>query len=153
MNLYDIKKELLDCVDLDTGEIIDIARFDDLQLEFDEKVDNIAAWYKNLLAEADALKHEKDSFAEREKKMRNKADSLKRYLSESLNGKKFSSLTTDISFRKSKSLVYDGVSTVPEQYLKYSDPTIDKSAITADIKSGAIIEGFNLQENNNIQIK
>lgn len=152
-SLYEIKTDLLDCVDTDTGEILDIARFDDLQMEYETKIENIALWVKNLAADAEAYKNEKNAFADREKKAKAKAESLKQYLADTLNGRKFSTINTDISWRKSKALDYDGVSEVPEQYLKQADPTIDKAAVTADIKAGATIEGFELVERNNISIK
>jgi len=152
-NLYEINQQLLDCTDSETGEITDIAKFDQLQIERDDKLENIALWYKNLLADADAYKAEKKAFAEREKQANNKAESLKKYLDTSLNGFKFSTVRVNISYRKSKSLEYDGTTEIPESYLKYAEPTIDKTAVTEDIKAGKEIKGFTLVDNNNIQIK
>lgn len=152
-NLYEINQQLLDTIDADTGEIIDIDKFNELNIERIEKLENIALWYKNLLSEADAYKAEKDNFAEREKKAKTKAESLKKYLDLSLAGKKFNTVKVDVSYRKSKSLQYDGFSTVPDAYLKQVEPTIDKKAITDAIKSGESIKGFEIVENNNIQIK
>jgi len=152
-NLYQIKDELLKYVDKESGEIIDVDKFDDLQLEYNDKIESIALWIKNLSSDAAAYKAEKDAFAEREKQAKTKAESLKQYLSSSLNGRRFTTVDVDIAFRKSKSLDYDGEAEVPEQYLRYSDPTIDKTAITKAIKDGEVIEGFRLVENQNIQIK
>lgn len=152
-SLYEIKKELLETVDIETGEVIDTAKFDELQIELNEKIENIALWHKNLLSEAAAFKAEKDAFAEREKQAKTKAESLKNYLDSALNGKKFSTVKVDISYRKSKSLFYDGQAKIPEQYLKQVEPTLDKVAVTNDIKAGKEIKGFEIKENNNIQIK
>lgn len=152
-NLYKINQEILDCIDLETGEIVDTDKFDRLQLERNDKLENIALYYKNLLSDAAAFKAEKDAFAEREKQAKSKADSLKNYLDASLKGSKFETTRVNIGYRKSKSLEYDGIADVPEDYLKHSDPTIDKKAITDAIKSGEVVEGFTLKENNNIQIK
>lgn len=152
-NLYEINQELLNCTDLDTGEIIDTENFDQLQIELSDKLESIALWYKNLLSDSEAYKAEKNAFAEREKQAKNKADSLKKYLDSALNGAKFSTDKVNITYRKSSSLQYDGTTDVPEQYLNFSDPTIDKTAITNEIKAGKEIKGFVLQENNNIQVK
>lgn len=152
-NLYEINQELLNCIDIETGEIIDTDKFDELQLERNEKIENVALWYKNMLADAEAYKAEKNVFAEREKQARAKADSLKKYLDSSLNGNKFSTTKVNITYRKSKSLEHDGETDVPEEYLKYAEPAIDKTAVTNALKSGAEIKGFTLRENNNIQVK
>ena len=59
MNLYEINEALYGCVDEETGEIIDAEKLEALSLAFDEKVENIALWIKNLLADAAAIKAEK----------------------------------------------------------------------------------------------
>lgn len=86
-NLYEINEQILNCVDMETGEIIDADKLQDLQLAFDEKVEGIACWIKNLLSDASAIKAEKDALAEREKACKNKAESLKNYLSSVLYDK------------------------------------------------------------------
>ena len=59
MKLYEIDKAILECVDQETGEIIDTEKLSDLQMQKDTKVENIALWIKDLLAEADAIKNER----------------------------------------------------------------------------------------------
>ena len=152
-SLYDIRQELIDCTDTDTGEIIDVSRFEELQLEASEKIENVALWHKNLLADAEAYKAEKEVFAQREKVAKNKAESLKKYLDDALAGKEFNSTRVKISYRKSTALEYDGVTKVPEEYLKTKEPELDKTAITKAIKDGEELAGFTLKENKNIQIK
>ena len=51
-SLYEIEEQILNCVDLETGEIIDEEALANLSMERDTKVENIALWIKNLLAEA-----------------------------------------------------------------------------------------------------
>jgi hypothetical protein len=152
-SLYDIKQELIDCTDLETGEIVDTAKFEALQMEANEKIENVALWYKNLLADVAAYKAEKDHFAERERITKNKAESLKKYLDGALAGKKFNTTRVAIAYRKSTVVEYDGQTKVPEDYLKQAEPTIDKATIAKDLKDGKKISGFTLKENNNIQIK
>ena len=67
MNLYDIDKAILSCVDMETGEIIDAEKLDELKMEKEQKIRNIACWVKELKAEAEALKQQKEAFAAREK--------------------------------------------------------------------------------------
>lgn len=152
-SLYEINEQIMQCIDLETGEILDEDRLKQLQMDKKQKLENVALWYKNLLSDAEAYKAEKNSFADREKRARSKAESLKRYLDMELSGNKFSTERVDISYRKSKTLEYDGQTEVPTEYLKYADPTINKEAIKEALKDGQHIAGFTIKENNNIQIK
>ena len=77
MNLFEIKNEIMNCWDQETGEIFDSKKMDQLEMERDTKIENIALYIKNLTADAEALKTEKQSFAERQKAAENKAESLK----------------------------------------------------------------------------
>ena len=153
-NLYEIRQELLNCVDTETGEILDIARFDDLQMEYDEKIENIALWVKNLAAAAEAYKNEKNAFAEREKRARNKAESLKQYLTDTLNGRKFTTLSVDINWRKSTSVEVDETK-LPANWLREipASHVVDKVEIAKALKAGETIEGATLVTNNHIQVK
>ena len=99
MNLYEIENEILNCVDMETGEIVDIKKLESLQMERDQKIENIGCWIKNLLSDAEALKSEKENLARRQKVAESKATSLKEYLSRYLDGEKFKSTRVAISFR------------------------------------------------------
>lgn len=154
MNLYEINQEILNCIDLDTGEIVDIAKFDELQLSLNEKLENIALWYKNLLADAAAYKAEKDNFAEKQKRATAKAESLKNYLDGALNGKKFSTVKVDVSYRKSTSVEVIDQEAIPEQYLRtVTTVSPDKTELAKALKVGEHIDGVELKESQNIQIK
>ena len=88
MNLFEIENEIMNCWDQETGEILDSDRLDQLEMERDTKIENIALYIKNLTADAEALKAEKQSFAERQKAAENKAELLKKYLATYLAGQK-----------------------------------------------------------------
>ena len=103
-SLYEINEQLLNLTDSETGEITDWSAFEALQLARDEKIENIALYHKNLLAEAAALKAEEKSFSDRRKRAENKAESLKNYLATSLNGSKFNTTRVAINWRKSTSV-------------------------------------------------
>lgn len=158
MNLYEIEKEILNCVDTETGEIINIEALNALKIQRDVKIENIALWIKNLLSDAEQIKAEKDVLEKREKVIRNKAESLKKYLSDYMGGGKFSTPRVVISFRKSESVEIPDIEKLKkldnaDSYLKYSDPVPDKAAIKQAIKGGVEIPGCSLVEKNNIQIK
>lgn len=153
MNLYEIDNAILDCVDMETGEIVDLDKLESLQMKRDQKIENIGCWIKNLLADAKALKEEKDKFAKRQKAAECKAASLKEYLSRYLNGEKFESTEVSISFRKSDSVVVAENAIVPEEFLKYADPTPDKAGLKAALKAGKEFPGISLVPSQSIQIK
>ena len=152
-SLYEINEAILNCVDMETGEIIDSEALEMLQMAFDDKVEGIALWIKNLLAEAEMIKAEKENLAKRQSSCESKAKSLKMYLSKFLNGKKFKTSKVSVSYRKSESIEIIDMSAIKEEYLKYSEPTADKTAIKKAIKNGESISGARLIENSNIQIK
>jgi outer membrane murein-binding lipoprotein Lpp len=158
MTIYEIDQALLSLIDPDTGEIGDYDMFCELQMEREAKVENMALWIKNLNAEADAIKAEKDNLADREKAARNKADRLKKYLAEILCGEKFTSPRVAVTFRKSEAVEIDEdfIEWAREKagyLLKYKDPEVNKTAIKEAIKNGTAIEFARIVQNNNIQIK
>lgn len=153
MNLYEIDNAILECVDMETGEIIDMDKLSGLQMARDQKIENIGCWIKNLLADAEALKTEKGKLAERQKAAEDKAASLKAFLSRYLDGEKFKSTRVAISFRKSSSVDIAEGAFVPKEYLKYSEPTPDKMGLKAALKAGEKFSGITLVASQNIQIK
>lgn len=153
MNLYEIDNEILNCVDMETGEIVDLDKLNSLQMERDQKVENIGCWIKNLLADAKALKEEKDNLVKRQKAAENKAESLKRFLSSYLNGEKFKTTRVAISYRSNSSVDIAEGAVVPEEYLRYSEPTPDKIGLKAVLKAGDKFPGITLVTSQNIQIK
>lgn len=154
MSLYTINQEILKCVDLETGEITDFDKFEALQIERSEKIENIALWVKNLTSEAEALKAEEKAFAERRKSAENKADSLKRYLAQQLKGQKFATTRTSVSFRKSSSVEVLDIDKLPTEYRKEVHTFVaDKTEISKALKAGQEVDGAVLVQSINLQIK
>lgn len=152
-NLYEINNAIMQCFDTETGEIVDYEAFEKLQMERDQKIENVALWYKNLVSDAAAYKAEKESFAEREKAAKAKAESLKKYLDTALDGNGFKTTRVAVTYRSSEAVVVDDVFSVGNKYLKYGDPTVDKAAVKKALKAGEKIDGVHLEERNNISIK
>lgn len=153
MNLYEIDYAIMDCVDSETGEIIDIDKLSTLQMQRDVKIENIACWIKNLVSDARELKEEKDKLAIRQKAAEKKAESLKRYLAEYLSGEKFKTAKVSVSYRKSESININENAVIPECFLKFSDPVPDKNGLKEALKAGEKIAGISLTTSQNIQIK
>lgn len=161
MKLYEIDKAIEELVDLETGEILNYEAFEALQMERDQKIENMALWYKNLTAEAEAIREEEKNLAERRKEAEKTAERLKGYLLIALNGKKFSTARVACSFRKSTAVefvneaefIQQMESTGHTEYLKYEKPTVSKSAIKKAITEGIEVPGAALVQRNNISIK
>ena len=153
MTLYEIDQQLLDCIDLETGEIIDAEKLNALMMERDEKIEKVALWIKELKAEAEALKAEKQSFADRQRAAENKIESLKKWLADALNGEKFKTTKVAVSFRKTKSVDVPDIFVLDENYVKYAEPTADKAAIKKAIEAGETVKGAQLVENVSVSIK
>lgn len=153
MNLYEIDAAILDCVDVETGEVFDEEKFESLSIDRDLKIENICLWIKNLTAEAEALKAEETAFAKRRKSAETKKEGLKKYIAGYLDGTPFRTTKVVVSFRRSESIEIDDWTLVPDEYLKIVVPEVDKTAVKKALKEGKRIEGVSLVEKQNIQIK
>ena len=158
MKLYEIDNAILECIDLETGEIIDTEQLDKLQMERDTKLENVACWIKDLKAEAEALKNEKQALAERQKVAENKAESLKKWLAYALQGEKFKTPKCAISFRKSEAVEVtdEGLNNLMKEHdelLTYKAPEPNKTKIKQALKDGLSVEGVQLIQNTSTIIK
>lgn len=153
MRLYEIDEAILSCIDTETGEILDADKLNALQIEREEKLENVALWIKDLTAEAAALKAEKQAFADRQKAAENKAESLKKWLTEALAGEKFKTTRVAVSFRKTKSVQVEDIWKLDDSFVKYAEPTADKAAIKKAIEAGQEVAGATLVENVSISVK
>lgn len=160
MTLYELNDTIKKAIELgfdeETGEIFDADALETLELQRDEKIENIALYIKDLTAEAKAIKEEKLALAKRQQTAENHAESLKRYLTKCLDGEKFKTAKVAISYRKSQTVEFiDGfdVNQLPEQYQRRVDPEADKTALKDALKEGKEIYGVYLAEHNNTIIK
>lgn len=154
MKLYEIDVQILECcIDQETGEIIDAEKLEALQVEREQKIENVALWIKNLTAEITAYKAEKMAFAERQKKAEEKAESLKKWLADALGGTNFKTTKAAVSFRKTQSVQVSDIWALGEEFVKYADPTPDKNAIKAALKAGQEVNGAELIESISVSIK
>ncbi len=153
MKLFEIDKAIEACIDFDTGEIIDEAKLNELEIERETKIENVALWIKNLEAEATALKAEKQAFEERQRTAEKKIESLKEWLKIALNNTNFKTTKAVVNFRKSQRVEVPDVWKLNENYLKYSEPKADKTAIKKAIQEGQAVEGASLVESVSVSIK
>lgn len=160
MKLYEIDNAILECIDFETGEIIDVDKLNELQMERDAKIENVALWIKDLKAEAEAIKAEKLALAERQKVAENKAENLKKWLAYALQGNKFKTARCSVSFRNTESveITPEGLENLMRggnnELLTYKDPEPNKKAIKDAIKNdGLNVQGVQLVQNVSTIIK
>lgn len=153
MKLYEIDQAIMDCIDMETGEIINEELLNSLQMERDVKIENVVLWIKELKAEAEALKAEKMAFAERQKVAENKMESLKKWLAYALNGEKFKTVRASVTFRTTDKVEIADIYKLDENYLRYKEPEADKDAIKKAIKAGQEVAGATLVSSTSVIIK
>ena len=134
-SLYEIDQSILALADPETGEITDFEKLEELQLEREAKIENVALWYKNLKAEAEMVKAEKQALEARQKACENKAERLRQYLESALAGEKFTTTKVQCSFRNSTSVHITAPEQIATEYLRIKTEP-DKKAISEAIKSG-----------------
>ena len=116
--------------------------------EIEEKADGYAMVMKELEAQEIALKMEIDRLTNRRLAISNNITCMKRGLESAmrLTGKtKFKTTLFSFGIQKNPpSVVMDEqyIENIPEDYLKYKDPEIDKKRILADLKAGKDLEGI-----------
>ena len=160
MTLYEIEQAILDCLDLETGEVLDVKKLNALQMERTEKLEGVVLWVKNLLADVEAYEKEIATFVARKKTAENKIESLKNYLAYALNGEKFSTTKCAVSYRKSQIAdIKDeaafktwAIANHPDM-LTIQEPKINKTEVKRCLKDGESIPGAALVERSNLQIK
>ena len=133
--------------------------------EFDEKVESITVYYKQLLAEAKMLKAEKAALAKRQSQKEKQAENLKTYLFNSmqtLGRQKIDMPHAVVSIRNNApSLVIDDEISFVEwaekhnldRLLKYSMPEVKKNDVKALCKKGEEIPFVHMESKQSLSIK
>ena len=160
--LYEIDQEILACVDMETGEILDPEKLDALQIEREQKLEGVALWIKDLKAEAEAVKEEADKLTARKKAVENKIDGLKNWLLYALNGEKLKTPRCNVYQTHSQKVVIDDekalvdmlmTSPFGEKFLRVKEPEIDKNALKDSMKQGYEYEFAHLEQTESVVIK
>ena len=127
-------------------------------MERERKVENLALAFKNLSAEAKAIRDEEAALAKRRKTAENEADRARKYLEFVLGGEAYKSPRVAVSYRRTKS-----VELAPEfcewaynndqSLLRMHEPEADKTAVRKALDAGAAIPYASIVEKKSIQIK
>ena len=168
MNLYNIDSTIKQIIeqgfvwDEETGEVFFTSDdLEALEMQLDDKLNNIIGYIKSLDMQADNMKAIKDDYAKRQKSYEKKAENLKKYLDgfmQANSREKVESSNGIASYRKSKSVdIYDSeaLQKFIEENKDYANVKIEpnKTAIKDGINSGVVIPGAIIKENKNLSIK
>ena len=162
LSLYDISNDyLMACDDLMSREdnfspdvIADT--LEGMKGDVQVKCTNVAAYYKNMKRECEAMRDYEVKMQARRKKLESKAENLKKYLESSMikcGISKINSPEFTLSIRKKpKSVFIDDASLIPECYTRMSI-TPDKVKIKAELGLGNNIPGVHLESSQGLVIQ
>lgn len=160
MNIYEIDSKIMELFDPETGEILNEELFEKFNIERTQKIENLILWYKNLVAESNAIKKEAENLISRQLSVSKKAERIKGYIEFILNGEEFKTSKCKVYWRKSKSInivekdkLIDWVKKTEEKDIIRYEEKISKKEIKRLIDSGEEIPGVELLERKNIQVK
>ena len=158
MTIFEINKRIQRWLDEhinpETGEIDNIEAYDYWTAQKTKKLENIALYYKNTMAEAKAVAEEAKNLAVRARVLERKAESLKSLLDYGLKGEKFETSKVKVSYRKSTAVVVHDFDELPVEFSKKVETWVpDKEALKEALKEGKEVSGRHLEVRNNIQIK
>ena len=160
--IYEIDEDILSCVDMETGEILDTDRLNALQMERDRKLEGVALWVKDLTAEANAVKEEADKLLARKRALDNKITAIKSWLLIALDGEKLKTPRCNVYQTHSQRVTVEDEADLisflqtleePERFLRFKDPELRKDEIKKALKDGTIIPGAALEETESVVIK
>ena len=153
MRLYEIDNAIMECVDEETGDIVDVERLNALEMERDAKIESVCLWKKDLEAEAKAIDEEIKKLQARKKADENKVESLKSWVGYALNGVKFKTPKVAVSYRHSTATEFTGdVTALDDKYCTIKR-TASLTAIKEALEQGETIEGARIVERESVIIK
>lgn len=155
-NLFELNEQIKNFkweIDEETGEILNEKDLDEIELAFNDKVEQLALWILEMETDVDAYEKYEKKFAGQKKSTKKKIDSVKSYMASVLNGAKFKTDRVNITYRKGESVQIDDGAEIPMEYLVAQEPKVDKVALKKAIKGGQTFDGITIVEKQNIQVK
>ena len=164
MTLYNITNDYMQLMQMMEDPEMDPQTLSDtmegIEGELEVKAESYAKVMKNLEADVVGIKAEIDRLSERKKTIENNIKKMKETLQfamETTGKTKFKTELFSFGIRKNApAVVMDEpyIENVPERFLKYSEPTINRSAIKEAIQNGEDLEGLaHLESSTSLNIR
>lgn len=141
-------------VDEETGEVLfDSANLEQLQAAYEDKLEAVGLFIKNLESDAKAIRVEEQALAARRHVLSNKASRLREYMLLNLgDDEKLQTPRIAISARYTEAVQVDDDAELDEVYLRIkAEP--NKTAIKEALKAGEEIPGASIVKNRSLQVK
>ena len=153
MKLFEINEAILNCIDLETGEIIDPEQLENMQMERQEKLTNIALLYKNCKSDFKQLDELVKEYTARRNSCKKTMEWAKATLETELKGEKLTDEKKRFTtyYHPSTSTKTD-MEILPDEWKKTTVAPMTKE-IGEALKRGEKIEGAWLEENQSLVIK
>ena len=158
MTLYELTTAATNLYELMTsGEIDEQTLTDTLEaMGAGEKLESYCKIIRQLEADAEAFKAEKDRLYKKQQATEKSIARMKELVAVFLkaqNTKKSTAGIFTVALSESKATNIIDESKVPARFLVEQAPKIDKAAILAELKAGNIVEGCELKINEGVRIK
>lgn len=164
MTIYELTGELLSLYEMAEDPEIDAECLKDtieaVEGEFEIKADGYVKVIKQLEADSEALKKEADRLTERKKTIDKNIERIKNNLQNAMitaDKKKFKTDLFSFSIRKNpaKLVLSDHIDMdlIDPEFIKFSDPEIDKNAVKEAIKNGSAFDWARLEQGESLTIK
>jgi hypothetical protein len=161
--LYALVEQYRELERLDVEEIDDQALADTLEGlkgEITVKATNCALFARNIETFADTVDEAAAQMAERAKRLRRKADSIRAYLLDQMRGAGISKIQAPeftVSIRKNPAAVQIAPdAAIPQEYMVVPEPPPprpDKRKLAEALKSGETIDGVRLEQSERLDIR
>lgn len=158
--LYEIRSDLEHVlsggliVDEETGEVLfDSDNLEKLQAEYEDKLEAVGLFIKNLESDAKAIRAEEQALAARRHVHENKVKRLRAYLLANIgDGQKVKTPRVEIGTRYTEAVDVEPDAELDEAYLRIkAEP--NKTAIKEALKAGVVIPGAAIVKNRSLQVK
>lgn len=158
MSLYDITCQMAQLQEmLETGAINEEIYRDTIDsLDVETKVSNICAVIRNLQAETEMYKAEKDRLAAKQQATENGVKRLKESLLNYLqvtNQSKVKSGIFSVGIGSTEKVVVTDERKIPKEFLIEQQPKIDLAGLKKAIKEGEEFEGVTIESNQHVRIR
>jgi len=155
LNLYSIKKEIKNVLEVDSDDAPYLLSQLDLALE--EKADNIIKYARNCELAANSLQEEIDRVKALQKGLLSKADTAKKLIKTTMEevGKKkieLDSFVLTVAKTPDK-VIIENESLIPKKYFEVKQThRVDKKKLKEDLKKGDV-KGAKLESGTNLRVK
>lgn len=151
MKLYEIDAAIDECIDMETGEILDEERLEALEMERSKKIEGALLAAKNHRAQAAAIREAIKGMTERARRAETIADGYEAWVKRTLAGSKFETPYVQVTYRPSQAVIVDDIDKLPMEFVR-TKYEADKTSLKKALKDGEV-PGAHLEDRVNMVIK